>query len=266
MNDFHHPAQPLRAPHADPLGRFRGAPLNGKRRAKYSMVVVLILVMLGVVPFLIDASLPRPQSPQMTTDDAYTSFVNTDTDWPLRFSFLEECDVVRDPIAFYYAQFDCGDVDVRVMGMPQVDKDLPAMALAMNRSIRAMEKAQVDDLSPHEVTRNMESTHHQLLESTGVDTILMTDPFQLGWISSNGAHGGFTMNYAVGFFRGHNSTGSNQGSLVTVDVSTKPLARGSGPGDAVLMDTALSYAMTIVESAHTTSGADDSESKGVSNV
>lgn len=174
--------------------------------------------------------------------------------------------MVRDPIAFYYAQFDCGDVDVRVMGMPQVDKDLSAMALAMNRSIRAMEKAQVDDLSPHNVTRNMELMQHQLLESTGADTILMTDPFQLGWISSDGAHGGFTMNYAVSFFRSHSSTGSDQGSLVTVDVSTKPLARGSGPGDAALMDTAHSYAMKIVESAHATSGVNDSESEGVSNV
>lgn len=266
MIDFHHPAQAIRAPHADPFGQFRGAPLNRKRRARYSVVVVLILAVLGLVPYLIDATLPEPEGSQMTVDGAHTDFVNTDAEWPLRFDVLEECDVVRNPVALYFAQFDCGDWDARVMGMAQVDNDLSAMALAANRSIRAMESADVEDMAPHDITTDVKLVKPDVLEATGADAVLMTDPFQWGWVEDNGAHGGTTMNYAVSFFRAYDMEGVDQGSLVTVEISTKPRAANAGPGDAALMDEAFGYAMKVIDGAHAKDGVTESKQEGLINV
>lgn len=201
----------IRAPHADPFGQFRGAPLSMRRRVSYSALLFGVLLVVGVLPFILDATLPAQSEDNNSTSAVLEEYIITDGEWPLTLDLLEECTAVPKPEVFYSVGFECKDKDVRVIGMD----DVVNAPLAVDRSVRAMAYAPAESMGAKDATDHAKRVNPQVLERAGANKVFMTDPY-----AAKGRGGADSeISYAVAFLRQTEGPEAG-GQLVTFEVTS----------------------------------------------
>lgn len=257
MSMHHHqptPAPAVRAPHADPFGQFRGAPLNRGRRARYSSLVFGLVLLLSGLPFLLDASLPAAEPTQEDANAVMeTNLANTYGEWKLRFGALDDqCSVTRNFVDMNAVNYDCGDWSARVTSMAGVESYDSAVATALNRSVRVLTFSDTGDMGSHQITEEALKINPDVLKASEAKDIWMSDPYRnsgrsLDEMDSFGQQEGARMhNYAVGFFK-PNADDDVHGMLVTVEVTAEQL------------DEAHEYVERVLETAKVAPGENGAE-------
>lgn len=229
MSMHHHqptPAPAVRAPHADPFGQFRGAPLNRGRRARYSSLVFGLVLLLSGLPFLLDASLPARDISPSDAEEVMETQVVTYEDWRLGFGELDEhCEISRNIMDMTVASFECGKWSGRMTGMAGVPAYDEAVATALSRSVRVMTFSETGDMGAHNITDEALKLNPSVLDDTGAQDVWMSDPYKTstqGFDGANGQSSPVQTHYAVGMFKADPEDDAH-GMLVTVEVSADGL-------------------------------------------
>lgn len=229
MNTHHPNSMPpaVRAPHADPFGQFRGAPLGRRRRAKYSAVLFGLFLLFAAIPFMLDANLPDRAGGAEDADEAMAMNLSTTyAEWKLRFGALDDqCQVDRGVAGTMTVNYDCGQWKAQIMGMAEVKSDNDAIATALSRSVRVINASDTGDMGAHKITDEALKINPEVLQRSGAKDVWMSDPYSSEQTAGDGVGGhdaSELSHYTVGFYK-PSAKDDSQGLLVTVQVSGEQL-------------------------------------------
>lgn len=235
VNSYGAPPSP---PQADPAGLFRPAPTGTSQRWKYSLLIMGVTLVMGVMPFLFDAAAPQRTNAAIAANEALLTDLETADRWPLQFGVLDECTAVPAILSEGHVELECEDIQVSVYGMGRVENNDEAIELGIKRSLRLLTTdKQVDDaVTVEEATGQLEEQAPGHLQTIGAQSVWATHPFRSDGLFQDprfGLHSDGS-EIALGFYRSGGASASSLGDLVVVDVVASDEKEAAAMADAIL--------------------------------
>lgn len=172
---------PTRQPVQPPPTVYRPAPTDPKRRGAYSAYLLGALFLLVGSAFIADATLEdEPQG--LTVADGMADSVLTYSEWPLRFSTLEECHDSAGLGRPGVMELDCDGEDYGVTGFSGVDVkgDAENVEQAINRAVRAIIFQDGVELKSTDVMNKLSVEDRATLEKAEVKQLRVTQSYSRG--------------------------------------------------------------------------------------
>lgn len=159
-------------PHADVANRYRPAPTSPAQQRRYVLTVGLVTLVMLVAPALLVRMIPDVPEPEFdSSEDAFSLSLETQGEWSVEFGALDHCDIPEEGSDSGVVHFHCPNATFSIIGMSEVQNQ----PLAVNRSIRAMNFADLPDMRPKMWTKTAHVVNPKLREELGAQRVWITD-------------------------------------------------------------------------------------------